>query len=371
MSKTNSKVNNILLHSSRVLFGLMFVFSGFVKAVDPLGMTYKLQDYFTAFGGIFTSFSDNAFAMAIALSTIELLIGLNLVFSIQVRRTALAALAFVLVMTPLTLYIALKNPVSDCGCFGEALVISNWETFWKNIVLLGLILTVLFTTRPRQTFFLLWIEWIAMFTFVGVGVSISVYAYNHLPQIDFTPYKKGANIAEAMKTPEGAPQDEYATTFIYEKNGNQQEFTLENYPNDDSTWNFIDQKTTLVKEGFKPKIHDFRVFNSMDEDIVPELLEYKGYTYLLVLYEVNKASEEGAKIAEQFYNKYKNTSVRFFAITASTDKDIATFTQKTNSTYPFYKADPITLKTVVRANPGLVLIKDGVVVGKWHWKDIL
>jgi len=370
MSKTNSKVNNLILHTSRVIFGLVFVFSGFVKAVDPLGSTYKFQDYFTAFGGVFNSVSDNAFALAIVLSTIELLIGLNLVFSIQVRRTAFAGLFFMLIMTPLTLYIALKNPVSDCGCFGEALVISNWETFWKNIVLLGLILTVLFTTRPRQTFFLLWIEWFAMAAFVGLGIGISAYAYNHLPQIDFMPYKKGVNIAEAMKIPEGAPQDEYATTFIYEKEGKQQEFTLENYPKDDSTWVFVDQKTTLVKQGFKPEIHDFRIFNNMDEDIVPELLEHKGYTYLLVFYDVNKASKEGAKIAEQFYNKYKNTSVRFYAITASTNEEIAAFSQKTNITYPFYKADPITLKTVVRANPGLVLIKDGVIVGKWHWKDI-
>jgi len=370
MSKTNSKVNNIVLHTSRVVFGLVFVFSGFVKAIDPLGVTYKLQDYFTAFGGAFYSFSDNAFAMAIALSTVELLIGLNLLFSIQVRRTAFAALAFMVIMTPLTLYIALKNPVSDCGCFGEALLITNWQTFWKNIVLLGLIISVLYTTRPSKTFFLLWVEWIAMLAFVTLGIGISLYAYNHLPQIDFMPYKKGVNIAEAMKIPDEAPQDEYATTFIYEKNGTQQEFALENYPKDDSTWVFVDQKTSLVKEGFKPEIHDFRIFNSMDEDIVPELLEYKGYTYLLVLYDVNKASKEGAKKAEQIYNKYKNTSVNFYAITASTDENIALFVEKNQLSFPFYKSDPITLKTIIRANPGLVLIKDGIIVGKWHWKDI-
>jgi len=371
MSRTNSKLNNVLLHSSRLLFGLVFVFSGFVKAVDPLGSTYKFQDYFTAFGGAFYGFSDYAFALAIALSTIELLIGLNLVFTIQVRRTAFAGLLFMLIMTPLTLYIALKNPVSDCGCFGEALKITNWETFWKNIVLTVLILTVLFTTRPRQRFFMLWIEWIAMLVFVGFGIGISVYAYNHLPQIDFMPYKKGVNIAEAMKIPEGAPQDEYATTFIYEKDGKQEEFTLENYPKDDSTWVFVDQKTTLVKEGFKPAIHDFRIYNSMDEDIVPELLEHKGYTYLLIMYDLNKASEEGAKIATEFYKKINNSSVRFYAVTASTDDEIAAFSQKTNSSFLFYKGDPITLKTIVRANPGLVLIKDGVIVGKWHWRDIL
>ena len=369
MSKTNSKVNNIFLHTSRFVFGLVFVFSGFVKAVDPLGMTYNLQDYFVAFGGLFNSISDNAFVLAIALSTVELFIGLNLLFAIQVRRTAFLGLLFMLVMTPLTLYIALTNPVSDCGCFGEALIITNWETFGKNIILLALILIVLFTTRPRQAFFLLWIEWIAMASFIAFGIGISLYAYNHLPQIDFLPYKKGVNIAEAMKIPEGAAQDVYETTFIYEKNGTQKEFTLENYPKNDSTWVFVDQKTILVEEGYKPAIHDFAIYNENLEDIVPDILDYKGYTYLLIMYDLNKAAEEGAKRAEKIYTNYKNTSMKFYALTTSTDEDITTFTQKTRITFPFYKSDPITLKTIIRANPGLVLIKNGTITGKWHWKD--
>ena len=369
MSKTNSKVNNIFLHASRYIFGLVFVFSGFVKAVDPLGMTYKLQDYFTAFGGIFYSFSDYAFVLAIALSTIELFIGLNLIFVVQLRRTAFLALLFMLIMTPLTFYIAIKNPVSDCGCFGEALKISNWETFWKNIVLFVLILIVIFTTRPHQRFLLLRVEWLAMILFLATGIGISTYAYNHLPQIDFLPYKKGVNIAQAMQIPEGAPQDKYETTFIYEKNGTQKEYTLENYPKDDSTWVFVDQKTTLIEEGYKPPIHGFTVYNYQNEDIVPDILEYKGYTYLLVMYDLNKTSVEGAKRAEAIYTKYKNTSVRFYALTASADEDIFAFVNKTLVTFPFFKADPITLKTVIRANPGLVLIKDGTITGKWNWKD--
>ena len=357
------------MHASRFLFGLVFVFSGFVKAVDPLGMTYKLQDYFTALGGMFYSLSDNALILAIALSAIELFIGLNLVFAIQIRRTAFFGLLFMLVMTPLTLWIALKNPVSDCGCFGDALKISNWETFSKNVVLLALIIAVLFTTRPHQKFFILWVEWIAMVIFIGTGIGISAYAYNHLPQIDFLPYKKGVNIAEAMKIPENAPTDKYETTFIYEKNGSQKEFSLENYPKDDSTWVFVDQKTTLVEEGYKPPIHDFTIYNQQFEDIVPEIIAYEGYTYLVVMYELNKASDEGAKRVQKLFEKYENTNVRFYVLTASADEDIETFVQKTNVTFPFYKSDPITLKTIIRANPGLVLIKNGTIMGKWHWRD--
>ena len=357
------------MHASRFLFGLVFVFSGFVKAVDPLGMTYKLQDYFTALGGMFYSLSDNALILAIALSAIELFIGLNLVFAIQIRRTAFFGLLFMLVMTPLTLWIALKNPVSDCGCFGDALKISNWETFSKNIVLLALIITVLLTTRPHQKFFILWVEWIAMVIFLGTGIGISAYAYNHLPQIDFLPYKKGVNIAEGMKIPENAPADKYETTFIYEKNGTQKEFSLENYPKDDSTWVFVDQKTTLVEEGYKPLIHDFTIYNQQFEDIVPDIIAYEGYTYLVVMYELNKASDKGAQRVQKLFEKYENTNVRFYVLTASADEDIDAFVQKTDVTFPFYKSDPITLKTIIRANPGLVLIKNGTIMGKWHWRD--
>lgn len=369
MPQTNSKINNIIMHASRFIFGLVFVFSGFVKAVDPLGMTYKLQDYFTAFGGAFYGLSNYAFVIAIALSTIELLIGLNLVFAIQIRRTAFMGLLFMLVMLPLTLYIAIKNPVSDCGCFGDALKITNWQTFSKNIVLLILIISVLLTTRPRQAFFILWIEWISMLAFVIFGISISVYAYNHLPQIDFLPYKKGVNIPQAMQIPAGAPTEKYETTFIYEKNGTQKEFTLENYPKDDSTWVFVDQKTVLVEEGYKPPIHDFRIYNDLFEDIVPEISAYHGYTYLVVMFELNKSSVEGALRVQKLFEKYNNTSVHFYVLTASADEDIAAFVQKTKVTYPFYKADPIVLKTIIRANPGLLLLKNGTIMGKWHWRD--
>jgi len=369
MLKNSSKNNNPLFHISRILFGLVFVFSGFVKAVDPLGSTYKFQDYFNAFGGFWTNLSGLAFGLAIALSTIELIIGLNLVFAIKTRLTSFLALLFMLVMTPLTLYIAFKNPVSDCGCFGDALVISNWETFWKNIVLLLLLVAVLLTSKKHKSLFKNQIEWSLVAFFAITALSIPIYAYNNLPQIDFLPYKKAVNIAAAMAIPEDAPKDEYTTTFIYEKEGAQQEFTLENYPEGDSTWTFIDQKTTLIKEGFKPKIHNFNIYNEHNEDIVPELIEYAGYSYLLVMYDINQASDEGAQKAEAIYQKYKNTSLRFYAVTASLDNEIEAFKQKNKLTFPFYKCDPITLKTIIRANPGLVLIKNGTIVGKWHWRN--
>ncbi len=205
-----------------------------------------------------------------------------------------------LVMTPLTLYIALNNPVTDCGCFGDALIISNWETFWKNVVLLVLVVILLFSSAKSRPVFLSGIEWLIISVFVGISVAISLYSYNFLPMIDFRPYKIGANIPEKMKIPEGAPTDKYETTFIYEKNGEQKEFTLENYPKDDSTWVFVDQKTTLISKGYEPPIHNFSIVDQNFDDITEDVLQYKGGTYLVVVYDIQKASPRGYCALKKF-----------------------------------------------------------------------
>lgn len=260
----------------RLILGLVFVFSGFVKVIDPLGLTYKIEDYLTAFGGFFSNFSFLALPLGVALPVLELVIGLNLLFKIKYRLTSILAMFFMLVMTPLTLYIALYNPVTDCGCFGDALVITNWQTFFKNLVLIILAFILLINTSQHKPMFLSRIEWAIVTFFVGIGVALAVCSYNHLPLIDFRPYKIGVNIPEAMRVPEDAAADVYATTFIYEKEGVKKEFTLENYPKNDSTWTFVDQKTVLVSTGYKAPIHDFSIVNAAFDDITEEVIYNPG-----------------------------------------------------------------------------------------------
>lgn len=368
-TRKRNNTGEIILLVSRLLLAAVFIFSGFVKAVDPLGLTYKIEDYFMAFGGFFSGFKSIAFYLAIALSSFELLLGLNLLFKVHLRVTAFFTLLFMLVMTPLTLYLAIFNPVSDCGCFGDAIKLTNWQTFYKNIFFLALAIFVMAFARKARPVFLPHAEWILAVIFACTGVGISVYGYNHLPLIDFLPYKTGTNIPEAMYVPNNAPADEFKTTFIYEKDGVQKEFTLENYPKDDSTWVFVDQKTVVVAEGYKPPIHDLHIVDANYEDITDKIIYGKGSTWLLVMYDLNKASVEGAQKAQTIYNKYKNTVTKFYAVTASGETDIQAFKKKTGVTYPFCSADPITLKTMVRANPGLILVTNGVIVGKWHWND--
>jgi uncharacterized membrane protein YphA (DoxX/SURF4 family) len=369
LNKTGHVAGNIFLQIGRILVGVVFVFSGFVKAIDPLGSSYKIEEYLRTFGGFFESLADYAFPLAIALSTIELLIGLNLIFKIHLNLTKILALVFMGIMTPLTLYIAIKNPVTDCGCFGEALVISNWASFFKNVVLTGIIILMEVYQSKFRPFLSLKVQHVGAVTFIVIGVLLSVYSYRHLPMIDFLPYKIGVNIPKAMEIPDNAPSDEYKTTFIYEKDGIQKEFTLENYPKGDSSWVFVDQKTELISKGYKAPIHDFSIMNAQFDDITQQVLNFPGETYLIIMYDLSETSEDGARKAEMLYQKYKKTGVKFYALTGSSDADVQKFKDKTDVTFPFWKTDPTVLKTMIRANPGLILLKKGTVMGKWNWRN--
>ncbi len=373
MKRSKSKPSKLMLAVrwlSQLVLGATFVFSGIVKAVDPLGTTYKIQDYFTAFGPFFEQFNALALVLSVALSAAEFVIGFMLLLNIKPRLATYGALIFMLAMTPLTLYIALENPVQDCGCFGDAIVISNWATFWKNVVLLTLVVLLLWSLKGARGLWMASVEWAGIVVAVLIPVSLSVYCYRHLPIMDFRPYKIGTNIIQAMAIPEDAEPDVYETTFVYAKDGVEKEFSLADYPDENSGWMFIEQKTVLVKKGFEPPIHDFSMINAMGDDITYEVLEREGYTFLLVAYDVTKAQTAFAEKINAIHALATYSEMGFYALTASLDEDIAHYVEQTNATYEWCKTDPITLKTIVRANPGLVLIKNGVIVGKWHARDI-
>lgn len=361
---------SLLLHLSRLLLGAVFVFSGFVKAVDPLGTVYKIEDYLTAFGGFFSEILFIAYPAAFILILVELLIGLNLVFQVHFRLTAWVGFVFMLAVTPLTLYIALKNPVSDCGCFGDAIKLTNWQTFFKNVILFVLALILLILNKRFQKIYLPHIEWVMIALFAVSGLGFMIYNLNHLPLLDFRPYKVGVNIPEAMAIPEGAPADEYEYNFTYEKNGVRKNFSDPNHL-PDSTWIFISQETKLISEGYRPPIHDFSILTAEFEDMTNEVLNYNGTTYLIVMYDLAKSSEKGIEKIKTFA-KEKQTSggIKVYVLTASSTQEIQNFKVKQGLNLPFYKTDPITLKTMIRANPGVMQLVNGTIKGKWNWREL-
>jgi uncharacterized membrane protein YphA (DoxX/SURF4 family) len=363
MKKKHHKWKKILTEFCRIILGVVFVFSGFVKAVDPLGSTYKIIEYFSAFGLDLLNFS--ATPIAFIQAAIEFAVGVCLLLGVRRRFHAILALLIMIFMTPLTFYLAITNPVTDCGCFGDALVLTNWQTFLKNLVLLAAAIILYlypgkitpFFTKKSYALVMLWI-----YLFV---VGVSVYCYIYLPIFDFRPYKVGANIPELMRIPEDAEHPVYETTLIYSKDKVQKEFTIENYPKDDESWIFIDSETALIKKGYEPPIHDFSISNEEKYDITNEVLSDTSYTFLLIAHNLEKAKDTNVDKINEVYDYSQRQGYEFYALTSSTSQTIQEWIKNTGAEYPFCTMDDVPLKTIIRSNPGLLLLKGGTIVNKW------
>lgn len=348
----------------RFVLAVVFIFSGFVKAIDPLGFFYKIQDYLTAFGLISWFPGYWPLLFAILLAAVEFCTGMYLFLGIRRRISSSLALLLMLVMTPLTLYLAIANPVSDCGCFGDAIVLTNWQTFGKNVVLLIAAVTVVWKWREVVRFISLKLEWsLSLYTILFV-FALAFYCLRNLPLFDFRPYKIGTNIKAGMEIPEGAKLSVLETMFVMEKDGKRQEFTLDNYP--DSTWTLVETRTVVKEKGYEPPIHDFSML-SIDSgtDITDSVLTDPGYTFLLVVHRVEEADDSYIDLINEIYDYSVEHGYGFYALTSSPEEEIALWCDRTGAEYPFCQMDDITLKTIIRSNPGLLLLKGGTILNKW------
>ena len=352
----------------RFVLAVVFIFSGFVKAIDPLGTQYKIQDYLDALGWTDVFPESIPFIVAALLGMLEFCLGVYLFFGIRRIIAPRAVVAVMAIMTPLTFWLALDNPVSDCGCFGDAVVLTNWETFGKNVVLLAMSLVVLKWRKrifPLATTRFDWL--IALYGFLYI-FCMTIYCYRHLPIFDFRPYYVGADIRQGMEIPEGKEPTEFETRFVLQKDGVEKEFTLENYP--DSTWTFVDSRTVVKKKGYEPPIHDFSMIRYEDgEDITEQVLADERYTFLLVAHQLEQASDSRIDLINELYDYCLEYGYAFYCLTSSSDEDILKWQEDTGAEYPFCLMDNITLKTMVRSNPGLILLKKGVVIHKWNVVD--
>ena len=355
----------LLINLCRIVLAATLVMSGYVKAVDPLGTLYKLSDYLTAWSldGLLPDWV--LLIAALLLSAFEFTLGIALLFAIRRRVVARTLVVFMSAMTLLTVWIALTNPVQDCGCFGDAIVLSNGQTLAKNILLLACALTVAAkpTAMPRlisQTN-----QWIVSNYTVLFIIATSLWSLYRLPQFDFRPYHIGADLRKGMEIPEGAEQPEFETTFLLKKDGETREFTLGNYP--DSTWEFVDSRTIQTSQGYVPPIHDFSITDTeTGEDITEQVLADKGYTFLLIAPSLERADDSNFGDIDRLYEYAQDNNVPFYGLTASDERAIARWRDITGAEYPFYTTDATTLKTIIRSNPGLLLIKDGRVINKWN-----
>ena len=365
----SQRLLKMIVNLCRIIVAVTFIFSGFVKAIDPIGTQYKLQDYLGAIGmaGILPNWT--LLAVAVFLAAIEFCIGIFLLFAIQRRLISKLTVAFMAFMTMVTVWIVVADPVKDCGCFGDALHLTNTETLIKNIVLLVCSLAIMYRPLAMFRFVSKSNQWIVTnYTIVFILVSSGLSLY-YLPIFDFRPYHIGVNIPRGMEIPKGAKLPQFKTTFIMEKNGQRKEFTLDNYP--DASWKFIDSKTVQTSEGYIPPIHDFSITdNKTGLDLTNSVLSHKGYTFLLIAPHLETADDSNFGDIDRLYEYAQSYDIPFYCLTASTTKAIKRWVDLTGAEYSFCITDEAVLKTIIRSNPGLLLLKDGTIINKWSHNNL-
>ena len=381
----------IWLNTCRYFSGILFVFSGFVKADDPLGSKYKFIDYFEAWG-IDDIFAPAALTLGIILSTLELLVGLALLFKIYPKWSSLGALIFMVFFTPITLYLALQQNISgqelvhDCGCFGDALILTNWQTFVKNIIIL---VPVLLTFIFHKRFYDLInnkVSGVVLGVLLAVIVGISAYALRHLPPIDFRPYKIGVQlVCDKCSNDNSSAENVLVRQYADFKNlqtGEHKEFDIvNNYP-DYTIWEYnVDVPIREEREEIAPAAPDslptqntYKVesmmFMDRSDDATCRIITDTSYVFMAIHYDVTQSNPKNQAKINAISEWAQTKGYAFYGATSSLDDVVAKYSAETGATYQFLSADDILLKTIIRSNPGLVLLKNGRVLNKWHHNDV-
>ena len=352
----------------RLVLAATLIFSGFVKAVDPVGTQYKIEDYLAAIGlqGLLTDWL--SLIASVALATLEFTLGILILFAIQRRLASRVALLLMAAMTVVSIWLVVANPISDCGCFGDALKLTNGQTLAKNLILLvcAAVTAKWATVMPRIISESS--QWIVEnFTPLFI-IAVSIYCIHYLPLIDFRPYHIDADIRKGMEIPEGAPGAVVEQTFVMEKDGEQREFTIENYP--DSTWTFVDRHDKVISPGYVPPIHDFSITDDEGNDLTDQILDDEGFTFLLIAPQLEKASESCFGDIDHIYEYCLEYQHGFICLTASGEKAREEWRDDTGAEYQIATTDETTLKTIIRSNPGLLLLKKGKILGKWSHNNM-
>lgn len=354
-----------LINICRFILSVVFIFSGFVKTIDPKGFAYKIEEYLIHFHLDELTAGYIPLTLSVLLSVVEFLMGVYLFFGIRKRMTSLVVLLFMSIMTLLTCYIYYFNPVQDCGCFGDALVLSNGVTFVKNVLLL---FGAVFLYRNRKLVFRIVSErnqWLISIYSIFFILFFAAWSLYYLPVFDFRPFRIGADIPSMLAA---SKQVEYDTEFILEKNGERRTFTLENYP--DSTWTFVDSKTrSLSKDSSTDVVSDFVIYDLLSgEDVTEEMLADTTYSFWLIAPEID-SSVMYSDVVNDVYDYCIDNQFHFNCITASSLQETESWKQRIELQCKTYSADKKLLQTIIRSDPGLLLVKDGVILGKWSKND--
>jgi len=400
---------------ARTLVGFLFIVSGLIKANDAVGFSFKLHDYFAADVLDIPFMLDYTLPLAVFICISEIMLGLAVLVGAKMRLTAFSLLAMILFFDGLTFYSAYFNKVTDCGCFGDAIKLTPWESFTKDVVLSILIFIIVafhskvkYQTKKENfkvlpvalalvalfSYFIL--DWmfpvyftIALFLLVGLVnkflvkeiresvlavltlitcIAFSYHTYSHLPVRDYRPYAIGKNIANDMVLPEGAIADVYEDVWMYEVNGVVNDYATEDKPWEIEGATFVDRETKLLIEGDHPPIHDFSIESDEFGDITDSILTAKN-AVLFVMYDLTKSDINGLQKVQTLMNSLDEENVSLIAMSATTESQMLAMSEEAGVSFPFYFTDETTLKTIIRSNPSMLWLQEGTIVGKWHHND--
>jgi len=411
-------MKDILTGVSRILVGTLFIFSGIIKANDPLGFSYKLEEYWVEFGIAWDWLLAIGPVLSSFICIFEIVLGAAILVVYRFKIATLLMLLMIGFFTILTFASAVFGLVKTCGCFGDAFVLTPWQSFIKDLVLMAFIIILykyrnevksqsnlakssLFVIIPTAimayisfnvgwTFPLYFMLIILVGTYIGsfvslerakmIAVSLSLlgsiylcyYTIAHLPLKDFRPYAMGKSIPEQMKLPEGAKPDVYDNVFKYKNltTGDVEEFNESSYPWDDENYEFVDRVTTLIEKGDAAKITDFSIVDETGYDLTEDVLYDPDPILMIICYNIGLATTDETSELVELVESCKMDGMTVMGLSASDDQLIKAYLEKTGLDFDFFATDEITLKTMVRSNPGIILLKEGIILDKWHINDV-
>lgn len=354
--------NKFIDHFSRIFVGVLFIFSGLVKINDPVGTQIKLEEYFTVFADSFASFFSIfvpwALPIAMFLIVLELVLGAAVLIQYRMRLTATVLLNLMVFFTLLTFFSAYTGKVTDCGCFGDAIPLTPWESFIKDLILMVFVLHLFWYRKHLKPL----VAHATGTTIVGLVAIISTgigwYAIAHLPYIDFRPYKVGNSIPLNM-----IPAEEPIIEYVFVKDG--EEVTSQKWLTEEDGYEYVDSYTVNEEES-TPKITDYQVVDTDGNDVTEET--FQGTRLVYVLYNAGEADTDAMKELSALAREASDMEV--MAFTASSADSFEAFRHEHQLAVPYYFVDGTVLKAMIRSNPGIILMQDGVVLGKWHYNDV-
>lgn len=355
----------ILTQISRILVGVLFILSGFIKANDTIGFSYKLVEYFEVFHT--PVFVDYAVGLAMIICIFEIMVGVVLLIGAYSKLNAWLLLLMILFFTWLTGYSALTGKVTDCGCFGDAIKLKPVQSFIKDLVLLVFILIIFIGQQHIKPLFNRSIQTISIGVSLLVTTAFTLYTYMFLPRIDFLPYKAGNNLKALMTRPEGAPTDSFQMVFVYEKDGKQLELGMDQLGQIDETYKFVDRKDKLIREGYKVPVFDFKLYEEVSGVEYTDSLinDSMGYRLIIVQKDIHESiGGTGSQLAA-LTTPFIEAGNKVWGLTATPNREVEPYRHEYQLMYPYYMMDLTPLKSIVRSNPGVVLMKGNTIVKKW------